>query len=85
MAYLMAWGDRRGVDPRNPKVLTASLGGAARAQLRRRVVRRAGRNLSTMGPMLTGAALGASVNLRETRKVGDAVRLDLRSRPRWYR
>ena len=80
LSYLTSWGDRRGIDPRNPAALTTTLSIAARSQLRRRVLRRAGRNLSTMGPMLTGAALGASVNLRETRKLGDQIRRDLRSR-----
>ena len=77
-SYLMSWGDRRGIDVRNPRALTTTLSITARAQLRRRVLRRAGRNLTTMGPMLTGAALGASVNMRETRKLGDQIRGDLR-------
>jgi hypothetical protein len=80
LAYLMSWGDRRGIDPRNPKAVGTTLSQAARRQLRRRVLRRAGRNLSTMGPLLTGAVLGASLNHRETRKLGDLLRLDLRSR-----
>jgi hypothetical protein len=78
LSYLMSWGDRRGIDPRNARALTTTLSITARAQLRRRVLRRAGRNLSTMGPILTGAALGATVNMRETRRLGDKIRRDLR-------
>ena len=43
-----------------------------------RLVRRAGRNLSTMGPMMTGAVAGSVVNHRETRRLGEEVRADLR-------
>jgi len=78
LSYLMSWGDRRGIDPSDPRALTTTLNITARSELRRRVLRRAGRNLSTMGPMLTGAALGAGVNMRETRRLGDKIRRDLR-------
>jgi hypothetical protein len=77
-AYLSAWTHRRGIDPLSPGALSVSLGSAAKRSLRKRLVRRAGRNLSTVGPMLSGAVAGSAVNHRETRRLGDEVRDDLR-------
>lgn len=79
-AYLVAWTNRRGLDPLDPGALRLALAGPAKAALRRRVVRRAGRNLSTMGPLMTGAVAGSIINHRETRRVGEQVRRDLRGR-----
>jgi hypothetical protein len=81
LAYVSAWTHRRGVDPFEPGGLTAVLGVAAKQQLRRRLVGRLGRNLTTLGPLLTGAAAGAMVNSRETRRLAEEVRMDLRTRP----
>jgi hypothetical protein len=77
-AYLVAWTNRRGLDPLDPAGMQLALGGAAKRALRRRLVRRAGRNLSTLGPMMTGAIAGSVVNHRETKKLGEEVRADLR-------
>ena len=52
-------------------------GSGARQQLRARLVRRLGRNVSTLAPFLAGAVAGAELNRRETRKLGDALRTDL--------
>jgi hypothetical protein len=79
-SYLMAWTNRRAVAPLGEGGTRLSLGPAAKVALRRRMVRRAGRNLSTMGPLLTGAVAGSMVNHRETRKLGGQMRLDLRDR-----
>jgi len=78
MAYLVAWTNRRGLDPLDPAGLQLALGGAAKRALRRRLIRRAGRNLSTLGPMMSGAVAGSVVNHRETRRLGEEVRADLR-------
>lgn len=80
-AYLQAWVSRRGLDGTGAPGLSAVLKTAARQQLRGRLVRRFGRNLSTLAPFLAGAVAGAELNRRETRSLGDAVRADLR--PRW--
>ena len=78
-AYLMSWAGKRGIDIRNgPPSLATVLGTAARQQLRSRLLRRLGRNMSTMAPFLAGAVAGAELNRRETRKLGDALRADLR-------
>lgn len=76
--YLVAWTERRGIDPFAPGVRRMSLGSAAKRSLRKRLIRRAGRNLSTLGPMMSGAVAGSVVNHRETRRLGEQVRDDLR-------
>jgi hypothetical protein len=79
-AYLMAWTNRRAVGPLDSSGIRLALGPTAKVALRRRLVRRAGRNLSTMGPLMTGAVAGSMVNHRETRKLGEQIREDLRRR-----
>lgn len=79
-AYLVSWTNRRGIDPLDPDALRFSLGAAAKNALRRRLVRRAGRNLSTMGPFMSGAVAGSVINHRETRRLGEQIRGDLRGR-----
>lgn len=78
-AYLTSWVGKRGLDlgPGGPG-LSAVVATAARQQLRARLVRRFGRNLSTLAPFLAGAVAGAELNRRETRSLGDALRADLR-------
>jgi hypothetical protein len=77
-AYLVAWTQRRGLDPLTPSALTFSLGASAKRALRNRLIRRAGRNLTTLGPLLSGAVAGSLVNHRESRRLGEKVRDDLR-------
>jgi hypothetical protein len=78
-AYLGAWARRRGIDPFTGGAgLTGAISGAARRELRQRLLRRAGRNLTTVVPFLAGAVAGAALNQRETRKLGDRVVADLR-------
>lgn len=80
-AYLVSWMTKRAVaaGPALPAAGTL-LRGAARTQLRRRVVRRAGRNVGTLMPMLVGAVAGAELNRRETRALGQALIADLTRR-----
>jgi hypothetical protein len=78
-AYLTAWARRRGIDPfAERQGLGGVVGGAARAQLRQRLLRRAGRNAASVVPFLAGAVAGAALNRRETVKLGDRVLVDLR-------
>jgi hypothetical protein len=44
------------------------------------LVARAGRSAFSLAPLLTGAAAGAYLNSRETRRLGQDVRRDLRRR-----
>jgi hypothetical protein len=84
VALIQAWSGQRGVNPLIPGVGVATvLGTAARKELQGRLLRRFGRNLTTMGPLLTGAAVAGYLNRRATRSLGEHVRDDLRkSRPR---
>lgn len=80
-AFLSAWATRRGIDPFAPSPgLTDVLSGAARRRLRDRLLRRAGRNMATVVPFLAGAVAGASLNQRETRRLGERIVSDLRRR-----
>jgi hypothetical protein len=78
---LQAWSGRRGVNLLLPgSSVAAILGTAARHELRDRLVRRFGRNLTTLGPLLTGAAVAAFLNRRATIKLAEEVRKDLAKR-----
>lgn len=78
-AYLGAWARRRGIDPMiSGPGLTGVISGAARRELRQRVIRRAGRNVTTVLPFLAGAVAGAALNQRETARLGNRVVADLR-------
>jgi hypothetical protein len=82
-ALMHSWSQQRGVNPLIPGVGAAAvLGTAARKELRDRLLRRFGRNLTTLGPMLTGAAVASYLNRRATKTLGERVREDLRGRGR---
>lgn len=77
-AYLGAWVRRRGLDPlASAPALTGVVGGAARRELRQRLLRRAGRNATSVVPFLAGAVAGASLNRRETLKLGERIHRDV--------
>jgi len=77
-----SWAAQRGVNPLLPGVgVGAVLGTAARKELRDRLLRRFGRNLTTLGPFLTGAAVAGFLNGRATRGLGNRIREDLGQRP----
>ncbi|RKR90940.1 hypothetical protein BDK92_5324 [Micromonospora pisi] len=78
-AMIQSWASRRGVNPFLPGMgVSAVLGAPARKQLRDMLLRRFGRNLTTLGPLLTGAAVAGYLNRRATLGLGDAIRTDLR-------
>jgi hypothetical protein len=79
MAYVDAWAHRRGVGVA-PGGLVIAIGSPLRRRLERRLISRAGRSALSLGPLLTGAAAGALLNRRETRKLGREIRDDLRRR-----
>lgn len=76
-AYTAAWADRRGV-VLAPGNLVLAVGPALRRRLSRRLARRAGRSVLSLGPLLSGAAAGALANRRETRRLGRIMRAELR-------
>ncbi|HTF12513.1 MAG TPA: hypothetical protein VK659_30520 [Asanoa sp.] len=80
---VMAWSQQRGVNPMVPGVgIGAVLSTAARREMRDRLLRRVGRNLTTLGPFLTGAAVASYLNRRATKSLGDQMIDDLRKRQR---
>jgi hypothetical protein len=79
MAYVDAWAHRRGIGLA-PGGLVLAVGSPLRRRLERRLLGRAGRSTASLGPLLTGAAAGALLNRRETRKLGREIRDDLRRR-----
>ena len=77
-ALLQAWASQRGVNPLVPGVGVASvLGTAARKELQGTLLKRFGRNLTTLGPLLTGAAVAGYLNRRATGKLGEELKKDL--------
>lgn len=79
MNLIQSWAQQRGVNPMLPGVgVGAILGTAARKELRDRVLKRFGRNLTSLGPFLTGAAVASYLNRRATKALGDRIRDDLR-------
>ena len=77
-AFAGSWAGRRGIDPLKPWTIPNVLGIAGRQQLGKRMIGRFARNLGTVIPFLVGAAIGASVNSNETKKLAAQMRADLR-------
>lgn len=79
VALVQSWAGQRGINPMLPGVgVGAVLGTAARKELRDMLLKRFGRNLTTLGPFLTGAAVASYLNRRATRTLADQLRSDLR-------
>jgi hypothetical protein len=78
-AYIGAWAHRRGVLAA-PGGLILVAGSPLGRRLRLRLAARAGRSAFSLAPLFTGAAAGAMLNSRETRRLGLDVRADLRRR-----
>src|SRR5256885_30196 len=80
VAVARAWAERRGVTVMKlaePAGLAAIVGQTTRREVarvvRRRLLRRMGRNLTALAPLLAGAVAGAEVNRRATLSLGEAV------------
>jgi hypothetical protein len=79
VSLVRSWAQRRGVNPMMPGVgVAAVLGTGVRKELRDRLLKRFGRNLTSYGPMLTGAAVASYLNRRATLALADQIRKDLR-------
>lgn len=79
-AYVLAWAAQRAIDPEARAAgMTGVLGAAVRRQLRQRLMRRAGRNLTTYLPFLAGAVAGGELNRRETRRFANEILHQLRT------
>jgi len=79
IAYVGSWADRRGVRI-TTSGLALAVGSPLRRKLERRLLATAGRSALALAPLLTGAAAGALIDHRETRRLGHLVRDDLRKR-----
>lgn len=77
-AYVGAWAHRRGVLAAGPGGLILMAGSPLARRLQRRLAARLGRSAFALGPLFTGAMAGAVLNSRETRRLGQEVRADLR-------
>jgi hypothetical protein len=84
LAYVGAWAHRSGV-ALAPAGLVLVAGSPLRRRLQRRLLARAGRSTVSLGPLLTGSMFAATLNRRETRRLGTAVRNDLRRRSPYSR
>jgi hypothetical protein len=79
VSLIHAWTGQRGVNPLMPGMgVAAVLGTAARRELQNTLLKRFGRNLTTLGPLLTGAAVAGYLNRRATKNLGDHIKKDLR-------
>jgi hypothetical protein len=79
LAYLVSWTDRRGVRI-TTSGLALAVGSPIRRRLERRLLIKASQSALALAPLLTGAAAGALIDHRETRRLGQLVREDLRKR-----
>ncbi|MGV9321734.1 hypothetical protein [Streptomyces sp. NPDC003660] len=77
-AYLSSWSGERGIDVMKPATIDVALGGRMKRELRQQIMKRMVRNLPNLMPFMVGAAVGAVMNRRDTRKLAERVRTDLR-------
>jgi hypothetical protein len=80
MAYLNAWSGERGFDITKPNTVNAALGGQMKRELRQQIMKRTVRDLPNLMPFMIGAAVGAVMNRRDTRRLAEKVRKDMRKR-----
>lgn len=76
-AYIASWAHRRGVYV-VPGGLLLVAGSPLAGQVRRRLAARIRRSTISLAPLFTGAVAGAMINRRETRRLGNQVRDDIR-------
>ncbi|WP_405722162.1 hypothetical protein [Streptomyces sp. NBC_01537] len=76
--YLAEWTQRRGIDVTKPSTLDLALGVRMKRELRQQLLKRTMRNLPTLTPFMVGAAIGAVMNRRDTHRLAERVRKDLR-------
>jgi hypothetical protein len=77
-AYLASWSGERGIDVMKPSTINNALGGHMKRELRQQIMKRMVRDLPNLMPFMVGAAVGAVMNRRDTRKLAARIRADLR-------
>ncbi|MFK0256036.1 hypothetical protein [Streptomyces sp. NPDC090445] len=80
LAYLTAWTEERGVDLTRPSTLNSVVSGHMKSELRQQIMKRMIRSLPNLMPFMVGAAVGAVMNRRDTRRLAEKVRADLQGR-----
>ncbi|WP_327293151.1 hypothetical protein [Streptomyces sp. NBC_01198] len=78
-AYLWSWTEQRGIDVLKLSTLNVALGSSMKREMRQRLLRKTLRNAPVLTPFMVGAAVGAVMNRRDTRKLAGRVRHDLRA------
>lgn len=76
--YLNSWSGERGIDVTKPMTVNAALGGQMKRELRQQIMKRMIRDLPNLVPFMVGAAVGAVMNRRDTKKLAARIRTDLR-------
>ncbi|MFF9404656.1 hypothetical protein ACF1B0_03840 [Streptomyces anandii] len=77
-AYLNSWSGERGIDVTKPSTVDAALGGRMKRRLRQQIMKRTVRGLPNLMPFLVGAAVGATLNRHDTKRLAARIRADLR-------
>ncbi|GGJ04995.1 hypothetical protein [Streptomyces brasiliensis] len=77
-AYLSSWSGERGIDVLKPSSINLALGGQMKRELRQQIMKRMVRDLPNLMPFMVGAAVGAVMNRRDTKKLAARIRADLR-------
>ncbi|MEU3463009.1 hypothetical protein ABZ721_24095 [Streptomyces sp. NPDC006733] len=78
-AYLWSWTEQRGIDVLKLSSVNVALGGRMKRELRQQLVKRTARHLPMLTPFMIGAAVGAAMNRRDTKKLAAKIRKDLRA------
>ncbi|WP_225827032.1 hypothetical protein [Streptomyces naphthomycinicus] len=77
-AYLSSWSGERGIDVTKPSTYDTALGGRMKRELRQQIMKRMVRDLPNLMPFMVGAAVGAVMNRRDTKRLAARIRADLR-------
>ncbi|MFF7971188.1 hypothetical protein [Streptomyces sp. NPDC007905] len=77
-AYLSSWSRERGINMTKPATVDAALGGQMKRELRQQITKRMVRDLPNLMPFMLGAAVGAVMNRRDTKRLAARIRTDLR-------
>ncbi|HEX5569366.1 MAG TPA: hypothetical protein VFY14_21015 [Streptomyces sp.] len=77
-AYLTAWSEERGIVLTRPASYSTGFGSPLKRGLRHTLLRRTLRNLPNLTPFMIGSAVGALMNRRDTGKLAERIRRDLR-------
>jgi hypothetical protein len=78
-AYLWAWSEQRGINALRLSTIGAAVNSGMKREVRQRLVRRTLKHTPALTPFMIGAAVGAVMNRRDTRKLAERVRRDLRA------